>query len=282
MQIDEQTHIYITGGSSGIGFAIAQLCIEAGARVYLFARNRNKLETAREKLIKSTNAIKKEDLANKVTTYPLDITNHLQVEKTFTELIQQHGVPHMLIHCAGSAKPNYFDKVSYQEFSENVALNLQGTWSVVSIVAKAMKDAYTQGNSMDRSIVTCSSIAGFIGTFGYTAYSASKFGVIGLSETLRAELKPYNISVSVLCPPDTDTPGFEEESRTKPPETVAISGKVRLVSPEYVANRCIRAVGKKKFMIIPGSMGKFSFFLKTRFPWLLYWIMDRSVNKEQS
>ena len=58
-------------------------------------------------------------------------------------------------------------------------------------------------------------MSGLIGIFGYTDYSASKFALIGFSEALRSELGPYGITVSVLCPPDTDTPGLQEENKTK-------------------------------------------------------------------
>ena len=84
-------------------------------------------------------------------------------------------------------------------------------------------------------VINVSSIGGFIGVFGFTAYSASKFGLIGLSEALRGELKPRGIAVSVLCPPDTDTPGMARENKTKPDETHAISGNVKLMSAENVA-----------------------------------------------
>ena len=61
-----------------------------------------------------------------------------------------------------------------------------------------------------------SSTVGFICTFDYTDYAAAKFGVLGFSEALRSEFKQYNVGVSVLSPPDTDTPGFVEENKTNP------------------------------------------------------------------
>jgi short-subunit dehydrogenase len=128
-------------------------------------------------------------------------------------------------------------------------------------------------------IVNVSSIAGFIGIFGYTAYSASKFGIIGLSECLRNEMKPYGIKVSVLCPPDTDTPGFVRENLSKPEETKAISGNAGLMSPEQVAQALIKGMNKGAFLIIPGIEGKLIHLVKHLFPGFVGSVLDYQVRK---
>jgi short-subunit dehydrogenase len=68
-----------------------------------------------------------------------------------------------------------------------------------------------------------SSVAGQVGVFGYTAYSASKFALTGFAQCLQMELKRDNVYVSLLFPPDTDTPMFVEENKIKPAETKEIS-----------------------------------------------------------
>ena len=84
-------------------------------------------------------------------------------------------------------------------------------------------------------------MAGFVGVFGYTDYCASKFAVVGLSEALRQELRPCGITVSVLCPPDTDTPGLANEDLTKPAETKAVSaGRTGSCSRTTSRRRCSR------------------------------------------
>ena len=95
-------------------------------------------------------------------------------------------------------------------------INLYGARNAIAALLPHMRN---QGGH----IVNVSSIAGLIGVFGYTDYCASKFGLIGFSEALRSELDSQGIMVSVLCPPDTDTPGLAEENLTKPPETLAVS-----------------------------------------------------------
>ena len=83
-------------------------------------------------------------------------------------------------------------------------------------------------------IVFVSSQAGQVGIFGFSAYSPSKFAVVGLAQVLRMELQAHGIFVSVAYPPDTDTPGFEEENKCKPEETKLISETAGLFQPEQV------------------------------------------------
>jgi 3-dehydrosphinganine reductase len=130
-------------------------------------------------------------------------------------------------------------------------------------------------------IVNVSSIVGFLGIFGYTDYAAAKFGVIGLSEALRSEVKRYKIAVSVLCPPDTDTPGFVEENKTKPPETQVISASANLMKPEAVAAALFKGMARQEFIIIPNADGRFTYIMKRLFPWLVEMVTDSQVRSVQ-
>ena len=115
-----------------------------------------------------------------------------------------------MINSAGIQYPDYFERIPFDVFDQTVRTNLYGIWNVLAALVPAMKGS-------GGHIVNVSSIAGFMGVFGYTAYSATKFGVIGFSEALRSEMRPHGIRVSVLCPPDTDTPGLAQENRPSRP-----------------------------------------------------------------
>jgi 3-dehydrosphinganine reductase len=260
---------YITGGSSGIGLAIARELMRRGATVVLIARRRERLESAREDL---------QSLTNKghqtVHIVSVDVSKMDQVREKLSKIAGPYGAPDILINSAGIAYPNYFQEIPYERLFDIITINLLGTWNVIKVLEPYMRD---KGGT----IVNISSIAGFIGTFGYTAYGASKFGVIGLSEALRAELKRYGISVSVLCPPDTDTPQLAEENKTKPAETKALSGKSKPMSAEAVAKACIRGMEKGQFMIIPGFSGKMIYLVKRLFPTWINWMMDREIRRVQ-
>lgn len=259
--------VYITGGSSGIGLATAKEFIKKGASVLLISRNIKKLVAAREIL----RNVQYQNNTQSIEICSMDISNNNEVNNAISSQLVSFGIPDILINCAGIAYPDYFEKTPFNSYEKTISTNLTGTWNILSAIIPSMK----RGSH----IVNVSSIGGFIGVFGFTAYSASKFAIIGLSESLRAELKPRGISVSILCPPDTDTPGMIEENKTKPKETYAVSGNVKLISADNVAIALLKGIRTNKFMIIPGFMGKLTFILKRFFPSLLFLIMDSDVRK---
>lgn len=196
---------YITGGSSGIGLSAAKQLAARGANVLIFGRTQERLEAALAG-IKECRILDEQWIASMQT----DVGNYQNVRQVMAEAVSGYGPPDILINCAGMAYPHYFEEIGYAQFDETMKTNLYGIWNTISALVPVMKE---KGGH----IVNIASIAGFIGIFGYTAYSASKFGVIGFSEALRSELRKHGLKVVVLCPPDTDTPGFAAENRTKTP-----------------------------------------------------------------
>lgn len=260
-------NVYISGGSSGIGLACARRFASLGANVFIFARRVDALEAAMEQIQAA--------MAHpwqRTSWASADVTIHDAVHKELQKAFVTFGKPHVVITCAGTAYPNYFESIDQEHFDITIKTNLTGTWNVLKAAIPAMKE---KGGH----IVTVSSIAGFIGVFGYSAYCASKFGVIGLSEVLRSELKPAGIRVSVLCPPDTDTPGFALENATKPPETAALGKSAGLMSPDDVANALITGMGRNRFLIIPGLEGRITLVARRLFPGLTMKVMDAIVER---
>ncbi len=261
--------VYITGGSSGIGYAAAEAFLKEGASVLLIARDQGKLEKAGKSLLISTGRD-----SDSIATASVDISEFKRVTEVLEDRMNSIGIPDILINGAGMAYPDYFDRIPHEIFVKTININLIGTWNVISVVVPRMKE---RGGHL----VNISSVAGYVGTFGYAAYSASKFGIIGFSEVLKGELKPYSIDVSVLCPPDTDTPQLKEEDRTKPPETRAISGNVKIMQPGEVAAYLLKGIRRRKFMILPGFMNKVTYIIKKMAPWLVFMIMDGDIKRVQ-
>ncbi|HPS94197.1 MAG TPA: SDR family NAD(P)-dependent oxidoreductase, partial [Deltaproteobacteria bacterium] len=179
-----------------------------------------------------------------------------------------------LINCAGRAYPHYFEDITHAQFDNTMKTNLYGIWNTVSALVPHMK-------KKGGTIVNVSSLAGFIGVFGYTDYAASKFAVVGFSEALRSELRQCNISVALLCPPDTDTPGFATENLTKPEETRVLSKNTKVMQPDDVAREMIRGIRRETFLIIPCLDGKIVCFMKRHFPALVDSVMSREIAKVQ-
>jgi 3-dehydrosphinganine reductase len=262
--------IYIFGGSSGIGLSTAVLLAAEGADIAIFGRSRKRLKDAVRRISHETLRKKQS-----VLLFPLDVSQPQAVASVLANAVKTFGVPDVLINSAGRAFPHYFEDVTCARFDDTIKTNLYGTFHTISVLLPFMKE---NGGI----IANVSSIAGFVGVFGLTDYCASKFAVIGFSEALKSEVAKHNISVSVLCPPDTDTPGFEVENRTKPEETRAISEGAGLMQPEMVAARFVKELKAGEFMIIPGMDGRFTNLAKRFFPGVVDFMMARTVKRVQN
>lgn len=226
----------MTGGSSGIGRATAELLATRGATVSLIARGEDRLAEAAA-AIRSAGGV--------VTTAAVDVSDASSLSAVIERLTNECGPCDVLVTSAGIARPGYFEQLDADIFRHQMEVNYFGTLHAVRAVVPSMI-ARRRG-----SIVTVSSAAGFIGIFGYTAYTPTKYAVRGFSESLRAELAPYGVHVGCVFPPDVDTPQLEEENRYKPAETKAISGTVKPLQAARVAQAIVAGIDKRRFWIIP-------------------------------
>ena len=233
-------HVLITGGSSGIGLALAQQAAAAGARVSLVARDSAKLAAAAVSV--RTHAPQTPE----VVTAVADVSVAAQVTSAIRSAEAVHGPVDVLIASAGIAIPGYFTQLTADVFERTMTVNYFGTLYAIQAVVPAMV-ARRGGH-----IVILSSGAGLVGLFGYTAYAPSKFALRGLAESLRAELKPVGVGVTIVYPPDTDTPQLTEENRTKPAETRALTSAAGLWTADAVARVTLAGVARGRFSITPG------------------------------
>jgi 3-dehydrosphinganine reductase len=261
--------VFLTGGSEGIGLALAQAFAKEGAQVVLFSRSEEKLKKAAAATEKA-----KKNASQRIGYYKLDVTNEAVVKKVLGEAVREYGVPDVFINNAGRALPNYFEQIPSSQMEEIMRVNFYGIWHTLAAILPQMK-------AKGGYVVNTSSMSGFMGVFGYADYTASKFAIIGLTEVLRSEYLRHNITFSVLCPSDIDTPGFKEENKHKPPETMAATGNAKLMLPEAVAKACLKGMRKGKFVIIPGATPKLGYFIKRHWPGLLMSMFDGDIKKAQ-
>ena len=184
--LDSMT-IVITGGSTGIGYAIARSCVEAGATVIISARGRDALETALGQL----RGIADRDHR----LYAMDVGN-LQAVQDFAGWLREHGIaPAGLVNCAGIfGAIGKTTSVDMREFTSAIQINLLGTAYMCHAVGPLMR---SHGR---RKIINC---AGGGGTFPfplYSAYAASKAAVVRLTENLAVELAEDEIDVNCIAP----------------------------------------------------------------------------------
>ncbi|XP_058058723.1 3-ketodihydrosphingosine reductase [Anopheles bellator] len=235
-------HVVVTGGSSGIGLWAAVECVRLGAHVTVVARNVPLLEKALQELekwrVRDT---------QKLHFRSLDLSRDYEaVSKTLDELERDVGPIYMLVNCAGMAICGTVEDTSVTDAHRLMDVNYFGTYYPTRHVLPKMKAAG------DGIIVITASQAALMGVYGYGAYAASKFALRGLAETIAMEARHRGVSVTLALPADTDTPGFENENRSKPEETKIISGSGGLAKPQDVGRKIVQDALKGSFFSISG------------------------------
>lgn len=258
---------YITGGSSGIGLACATGFAAKGANVVILARGHEQLSSAVGQIERSR--ISEGQVIGSISA---DVAERDSLTVALQGAVAKFGAPGILVNSAGISFPQKFEDVSYKKYDEIMKVNLYGTWNAVTALLPFIKEKRGY-------IINVSSVAGYIGVFGMTAYSASKFAVIGFSEALRSELKRFGVTVSVLCPPDVDTPMLERAEQIKPEETRAISAAASIMKADDVAKSVISAMSKGQLHILPGQGTVFTYNMSRWFPWLVEMVTDRQINR---
>ena len=268
VQLRDQ-HVLITGGSSGIGLALAQRAVAAGARVSLVARDPAKLAAA-------ANALRAATPGAAVFTASADVARENEINPALAAAALALGPVDVLIASAGIAQPGYFETIPVDVFERTMAVNYFGAVYALKAVVPAMR-ARRHG-----AIVLVSSGAGLHGFFGYTAYAPSKFALRGLAESLRAELADTGVRVSIVYPPDTDTPQLAEENRTKPAETKAVTAGGGLWTADAIARVTLDGVARGRFSITPGlPVTALAWVGGILAPWLR-WSFDRAARRARS
>lgn len=235
-------HAIITGGSSGIGLALARQLARQGWNLSLIARDPARLQEAHEIL-----AAEKRDNNQSIYTCRADVADQSQVENAIQQAIGVNGPPLLLVTSAGAVKPGYFSQLTLDDFEHMNRVNYLGTVYTVKCVVPYMQKQH------NGRIVMISSGAGLMGLFGYTAYAPAKFAVRGFAESLRPELKADGIRVSIVYPPDTLTPQLIEERKARPAETRGIAEAGGEMRAEEVATAILNGIARGRFCITPGA-----------------------------
>lgn len=247
----EGKNVLISGGSSGIGFCLAEKFTALGANVCLLARREGFLKKAQASLLRKSSELFLEEFkktkSQDISIISADVGDYHNLKKALSNKLDKVDV---LINSAGIAYPGEFVNLDPKIFANVIQVNYLGTVYLAKLVVPGMierKSGY---------IVNIASLASLIGIYGYTAYAPSKYAVRGFSRCLRSELKPFGIDVSVVLPPDTDTPQLEFELSIIPEITHKINQSGEIMSPEKVADCIINGIKHRKFTIIPGFEGK--------------------------
>lgn len=273
MKSFENRLVLITGGSSGIGLELAKNLAGRGAHVWIMARRTQLLQSALAEIEK-----KRVSTTQKFNMLTADVSNEAQINHALDQLITEQGIPDLVINNAGITYPGKFEDIPTDAFRQVMDINYFG---MVYVLKKIVPGMISRNSG---HIVNVSSVAGFGGVYGYSAYGASKFAVSGLSETLLFELKYHGIKVSIVFPADTETPQLEEDRRMRPAVTEALSSQnASALPPVKTAELIIKGIQREQYVITPGFDATYMYharhILSTFSLKIIEWMTDAAVKK---
>lgn len=187
--------IVITGGASGLGFAIARTFFLHGASLTLLDRDEKRGAEAVRTLDES---------GSRVRFIPVDVSSHASVEDAFGQIDALKAPVDIHVNSAGIREITSSIDIDPEEFARVVGINLNGTFYASQQAARRMRE------SGGGSIINIASVAGMIGIRNRPAYVASKHGVVGLTKLLAADFAEYGIRVNAIAPGTIRTPMTEQ------------------------------------------------------------------------
>jgi 3-dehydrosphinganine reductase len=262
-----QKNVVITGGSTGIGLALAKQFAGLGSNLFLIARS--------EPALKEAQALLKKDFGAKtVEIYPADVSDANAMRATMQTIGTQFGGIHALISNAGTLRCGRFVDQSDEDLLVTLQVNYLGG-------ANAIRAAWPFLAQSKGQIGIVSSVAGYVGLIGYGSYSPSKFALSGLAEVLRMEGADVGIKTTIIYPADTQTPQLEYERANTLPETIALSANASIFKPEDIADKLIKGMEKGQFEVYCNFESRLIRFLRGALPGVFYSSVDGIVKKSR-
>ena len=216
----ENKTVVVTGAGSGIGAACVRRLFDEGASVVAADVQKENVDRV----------VAEFEGSDRVYGVGVDISNREQVAALVSGAVQRFGQLWGLVNCAGIRGVGSVLTVEPEVWRKVLSVNLDGTFNVCQAFALAMKDAQASG-----AIVNLSSAAGIRGVPNRLPYAASKYGIVGISQTMALELGPIGIRVNAIAPglTDTDMANLMEEKARQ--NMVGNTSLKRLARPEEVA-----------------------------------------------
>jgi 3-oxoacyl-[acyl-carrier protein] reductase len=202
----------VTGAGRGIGKAIAVALGQAGCRVVLTARTAAQLESVQSEI---------QGNGGQAFCVPSDLTRDEEIDQLVTESQRAYGAVDVLINNAGWGKKSTIVRANVTDWDQTLKVNLRAPMLLARLLLPAMIE------QKSGAVINISSVSGKSGEAGASAYAASKFGMIGFTQSLYEEVRECGIKVSVILPGFVDTPMI-------PP--VKHLDRSRMIRPEDVAD----------------------------------------------
>lgn len=246
MEIEHKVAL-ITGGSSGIGLALAGELAARQARVFIAGRDSDRLQSALSSLPPSS--------TGPHAALQADVSDPAQTQRLVESVLAQAGRLDVLVNSAGVVHPGYVQEMPLERFRWMMDINYFGTVYTTKAALPCMLEQHSG------HIVNIGSFVSRVSVIGYSAYAPSKFAVRGFSDALRMEMKPYGIGVSIVYPPDTATPQLAYENQHKPPELKYLLPELGVIPAGQVARAIVRGIQRNRYEITADWGSRFLIYL---------------------
>lgn len=249
--------ILITGATSGIGRELAKRLVGKGDFPLLVGRNIDALHELQS------------DLKN-CAIYPCDITQQNQVQQLVDEVMDQFGRVDVLINNAGHGTFGGALDISIADYKSMIETNYLGAVHLTYELIPRMLD------QDDGRIINIASVAGLTGIPNLAAYCASKYALIGFSESLSMEFSPH-IKIGVLCSGPVQTPFFRDKT---PNDHFPAFIARKTLDVQTVADHAIKLIERPRVLIIPNRL-RWAIRLKAFSPRFYVWVTKKMYNSFQ-
>jgi len=232
MQVDNMNRLLqgkvalVTGGSAGIGKAIAQKFVQAGAQVVIFG-------TDPSRGLKAVEEIQSTVEGACIAFMQVDVSSHTAVTEAIKQVIEIHGQVDVLVNNAGITKDRLLMKMSEEDWDSVMNVNVKSCYNMCHALVRSMMKA------RNGKIINISSVVGLMGNAAQTNYAASKAAIIGFTKALAKELAPRNISVNCLAPGFIITKMTDALSEQQKEMTLSKIPLARFGVPEEIANAAL-------------------------------------------
>lgn len=244
-------HVVISGGASGLGLGLASRYLKRGVFVSILDLS----VTAETKVLL-------DDLAKsqkgKWAFLKTDVTQAKLIKDNIQASISAFGPIDLAINSAGILINKCLEDTSPDEFKRVIDVNLNGSFNFASAVLPTLQRG--------ARLALISSMAGLFSNYAYSAYGASKFGVVGLATTLRYEYEHKGIYISCVCPPEVKTPMVEKELTNGNPVSLAMKKFGGSMEADDACDQIVAALDAGKWMVIPSINGKLLATFARHFP----------------